>query len=68
MVCGTMGAQPASLVMPATAAMRPACCAGMTLQTSTFMASPSTTTSMASGRTSTLSPPKSGPMRSTMPG
>ena len=40
---------------------------GITLQTSTFCTSPSITTSIVSGRTSTAPPPKSGPIHSTMP-
>jgi hypothetical protein len=55
-------------VIPAAWAIWPACCAGMTLQTSTFSTMPSIVSVMASGSTSTLPPPKSGPIRVIMPG
>lgn len=64
---GSTGAQPLSSVTPAIWAILPAICPGMTLQTSTFCTSPSTTTSIAAGRTSTEPPPKSGPTQVTMP-
>src|SRR5690606_22158877 len=41
--------------------------AGMTLQQSTFCTSPSTTTSMLSGRTATSAPPNSGLIHWIMP-
>ncbi len=67
MLSGWTGAQPDSSVSPAMAAMRPAVWAGITLQQSTFCATPSTTTSMLSGRTATSAPPNSGLIHSIMP-
>ena len=53
--------------MPAISQIRPAFIAGITLQASTLVSSPSIETVIASGLTETFDPPNSDPIQSIIP-